>query len=94
MKSASRLAISKSLQEERLHNCRGDLCLFFNETHKARRQENMWSIYNRSYNPDKNETWKCDENTARKTLGYRSRNSYMVVARGAAKREKDKRRNK
>ena len=54
----------------------------------------MWSIYNRSYNPDKNETWKCDENTARKTLGYRSRNSYMVVARGAAKREKDKRRNK
>ena len=31
---------------------------------------------------------KCDMYTAKKKLGYRGRKSYVLAARGAAKREK------
>ena len=61
---------TEHLQEGRMHNCKGDLCLFCKEPHK----KICWEYKMEPTIQNKIRLDKCDVYTAKETLGYKRRN--------------------
>ena len=80
------------MQEEKMHNFRGHLCLYCKEPNKAGDKKIFGEYKMEATIQNKIRLDKCDAYTAKETLGYRGRKSYVSAARGAAKIEEKQRR--
>ena len=77
---------TEHLQEQRMYNCRGDLCFYCKEPHK-----NICGEYKMEATiQNKMRLDKCDAYTAKETLGYRERKSYMSEQEEQKKREENR----
>ena len=78
---------AEHLQEGRMYDCRGNFCLYCKEPHKIG-DKNICGGYKMEATIQNNMRLdKCGAYTAKETLGYMGRKSYVSAARGAAKRE-------
>ena len=78
---------AEHLQEGRMHDYRGNFCINCKEPHKTGDEKICEKYKMEATTKNKMRLDKYDAYTAKETLGYRGRKSYVSVARGAAKRE-------
>ena len=82
------------LQEEIIHDSGGKFCLYYKKLHKTGDKKIFEEYKMEATIQSKIRLDKCDAYTAKETLGYWGRKSFMSAARGAAKSERERRRNK
>ena len=80
----------KLLQEGRMHNCRGTFTSTAKKLHKTGDKKICKEYKMEAAIQNKMRLNKCDVYTAKETLGYKGRKSYMRAARGAEERDKNK----
>ena len=77
---------TEPLQDGREHNWE-DLCLYCKESRKSRDKKICGQYTIEATIPNKIRLDKCDVYTAKETLGYRGRKTYVTAVRRAAKRK-------